>query len=336
MVQKRMSILIGLLSIAIVAIGLIQAGVVRRETSNALVADHEATARAALEQAELRVQLARAKQSLAAWAYGSNLTEYNLIKKTQASAEFAELAKTVAEELKQIDFQALRNDDLKRRFTKLTRLDYAALPEEKFKELLQAVASMESNYAKIKICSYKDKTNCHFALDPEITEILGTSNDPKELEYYWTQWHEKAGKPAKEAFQKYVDLNKESAILNGFNNGAEVWLNEYDDPSFEQQVEDVIVQIRPLYEQIHAYVRFKLRQKYGPAIVSENGPIPIHLLGNMWGQTWEGIADITTPFPEKKLIDVTDEMIKQGYNPLKMFKMGDDFFQSLNMTKLPQ
>uniref|UniRef100_A0A182SB90 Angiotensin-converting enzyme n=1 Tax=Anopheles maculatus TaxID=74869 RepID=A0A182SB90_9DIPT len=29
-------------------------------------------------------------------------------------------------------------------------------------------------------------------------------------------------------------------------------------------------------------------------------------------------------------------MIRQGYTPIKMFEMGDDFFTSLNMTKLPQ
>ncbi|XP_055638227.1 angiotensin-converting enzyme-like [Toxorhynchites rutilus septentrionalis] len=29
-------------------------------------------------------------------------------------------------------------------------------------------------------------------------------------------------------------------------------------------------------------------------------------------------------------------MVKQGYNPTKMFQMGDEFFVSLNMTKLPQ
>lgn len=243
---------------------------------------------------------------------------------------------SVAEELRQFDYRTFRNEDLKRRFKRLAVLGYAALPEDKFKELFGAVSSMESNYAKIKICSYRDNTNCHMTLDPEITELLGNSRDPEELKYYWVEWYNKAGKPTRESFQKYVDLNKESAKLNGFSNGAEVWLDEYDDPTFEQQVQDVITQIRPLYEQIHAYVRHKLRQKYGDAVVSKKGPIPIHLLGNMWGQTWEGIADLTTPFPEKKLLDVTDEMVEQGYTPLKMFQMGDDFFQSLNMTKLPQ
>ena len=36
----------------------------------------------------------------------------------------------------------------------------------------------------------------------------------------------------------------------------------------------------PLYKELHAYVRFRLREVYGPHIVHEKAPIPIHLLGN--------------------------------------------------------
>lgn len=125
-------------------------------------------------------------------------------------------------------------------------------------------------------------------------------------------------------------------VISDYTSGAEAWLDEYDDDSFEQQLENIFDQIRPLYEQLHAYVRFRLRQKYGDDIVSEKGPIPMHLLGNMWAQTWEEIASLIVPYPDKKLFDVTPEMVKQNYTPIKMFQMGDDFFQSLNMTKLPQ
>lgn len=332
MPRYRISILI-VLALAI-ACTVVHAGVVRR--SNDILPKNEAKALHALKRAEKRFQESKAKQTIAAWDYTSNLTEYNQQRKIQTSAEFAEVAKSVAREMQQYDYDAFRNQDLKRRFQKLTALDKTALPEDQYTELLEAISSMESNYAKIKVCSFKDRSNCTLTLDPEITEIIATSRDPEELKYYWTEWFDKAGRPTKPAFLKYLNLTKEVARLNGFDNYADLWLKEYDDPTFEQQVENVIEQIRPLYEQIHGYVRYKLREKYGSDVVSETGPIPIHLLGNLWGQVWENIADFTTPFPEKKLLDVTKEMNKQGYTPLKMFHMGDDFFQSLNMTKLPQ
>lgn len=53
-------------------------------------------------------------------------------------------------------------------------------------------------------------------------------------------------------------------------------------------MENIFDQIRPLYQQLHAYVRYQLKLKYGD-IVSETEPIPMHLLGNMWGQSWENV-----------------------------------------------
>lgn len=121
-----------------------------------------------------------------------------------------------------------------------------------------------------------------------------------------------------------------------YTSGAEDWLSEYEDDTFEQQLESIFDEIRPLYEELHGYVRWRLRKVYGNDVVSEKGPIPMHLLGNMWGQTWGEIADIISPFPEKPLIDVGEEMIRQGITAKKMFEMGDDFFTSLNLIKLPQ
>lgn len=39
------------------------------------------------------------------------------------------------------------------------------------------------------------------------------------------------------------------------------------------------LQIKPLYEQLHAYVRHKLGQVYGPELISSTGSLPAHLLG---------------------------------------------------------
>jgi Angiotensin-converting enzyme. len=44
-------------------------------------------------------------------------------------------------------------------------------------------------------------------------------------------------------------------------------------------MEDVWEQIRPLYEQLHAYVRRKLRDLYGPEKISKEAPLPAHILG---------------------------------------------------------
>lgn len=82
-------------------------------------------------------------------------------------------------------------------------------------------------------------------------------------------------------------------------------------------------------------MRHTLKQKFGD-LIDEKGSLPAHLLGNMWAQSWEGIYKYTAPYPNKKSTDVTDEMINQDYTPLKMFKLGEKFYESLNMSALPQ
>jgi hypothetical protein len=48
---------------------------------------------------------------------------------------------------------------------------------------------------------------------------------------------------------------------------------------FRNEMELVWNQIKPLYEQLHAYVRRKLRDLYGPEKISREAPLPAHILG---------------------------------------------------------
>jgi peptidyl-dipeptidase A len=65
-----------------------------------------------------------------------------------------------------------------------------------------------------------------------------------------------------------------------FKNAAEYWLFPYESPTFRYELEGVWDEVRPLYEQLHAYVRRKLRDLYGPDKVSRKAPLPAHILGN--------------------------------------------------------
>lgn len=58
-----------------------------------------------------------------------------------------------------------------------------------------------------------------------------------------------------------------------------MWQTDYEVDDFEAQLAKLWEDIKPLYLQIHAYVRKRLRDKYGEEIVSAKGPIPAHLLG---------------------------------------------------------
>ena len=77
-------------------------------------------------------------------------------------------------------------------------------------------------------------------------------------------------------------------------------------------LENILEDLKPLHMQIHAYVRRQLRKKYGDNVVSKDGLIPAHLLGNMWSESWENIADFTLPFPGKTMPDPTPSMVAQS------------------------
>lgn len=64
-----------------------------------------------------------------------------------------------------------------------------------------------------------------------------------------------------------------------FKNAAEYWLFPYESPTFRYELEGVWEEVRPLYELLHAYVRRKLRDLYGPDKLSRKAPLPAHILG---------------------------------------------------------
>ena len=79
----------------------------------------------------------------------------------------------------------------------------------------------------------------------------------------------------------------------------------------------------------------QLNKKYGDKVVSKTGPIPAHLFGNMWAQSWGYLYQELEPFKGVAAIDVTPELVKQKYDAKKMVQMGEAFYTSLGMPPLP-
>jgi peptidyl-dipeptidase A len=94
-------------------------------------------------------------------------------------------------------------------------------------------------------------------------------------------------------------------------------------------------QLKPLYEQLHCYVRGRLGKLYGKEKVPQTGPIPAHLLGNMWAQEWGNIYPLVEPYQGQGKLDVDAALKAKGYDPIKMVKLGESFFTSLGLDPLP-
>src|SRR5207302_3409838 len=112
--------------------------------------------------------------------------------------------------------------------------------------------------------------------------------------------------------------------------------SKYDKPpdAFTAEMDRLWEQVRPLYLSLHAYVRAKLHEKYGDAAPA-SGPIPAHLLGNMWAQEWENIYPLVAPKDANPGYDLTEILKKRKTDYRQMVKYGEHFFVSLGFKSLP-
>lgn len=170
----------------------------------------------------------------------------------------------------------------------------------------------------------------------ELSRVLRTSHKPDELLEAWRGWHAIAA-PLKTKFVRYVDLANQGAREIGFADVGALWRAGYDmsPDDFEADVERLWGEVRPLYDALHCYVHAKLRAKYGGDQVPDHGPIPAHLLGNMWAQEWNNIYDIVAPFPTEPSLDVGRKLKSDHWDALKMVRQGERFFTALGFDPLP-
>jgi peptidyl-dipeptidase A len=203
-------------------------------------------------------------------------------------------------------------------------------------ELAQLVSSMEGEYGRGKYCPRGTEEGEDGCLDiEEITEIMATSRDPQRLREVWEGWRTIAP-PMKDRYARFVTLSNKGAKEIGFADTGAMWKSRYDMPAddFAKELDRLWEQLRPLYVSLHTYVRTKLRAKYGDAVPAE-GPIPAHLLGNIWAQDWTNVYDLVAPPRKSGEVPLTDVLKAKKVSPVDMVRYGERFFTSLGFEKLP-
>ena len=176
------------------------------------------------------------------------------------------------------------------------------------------------------------------------TELLmSQSTDPALLAAVWTRWHDitvtpdESGRTMKDDYLRLVTLANAGARELGYGDLGQLWRSKYDMPAdaFAAETDRLWEQVKPLYTQLHCYVRAKLNERYGDALAPLDQPIRADLLGNMWAQQWGALADSVSP-PGGPGIDLTQLLSSEGYDPLRMVQTGEAFFSSLGFAPLPQ
>ena len=224
----------------------------------------------------------------------------------------------------------------KRRMLNILKSSFVMPPplnKELASELSSITTSLEAMYGSGEHC-YEDGT-CY---DLEAFEsIIDNSRDPEELLRAWQGWHE-IGKPMRPMYMRMVDIGNQGSRDLGYEGLSDLWFSKYDMPAddFLNETDRVWEEVKPLYDALHCHVRAKLNEHYGDDVVPESGPLPVHLLGNMWGQSWSNIYDLVyTEESQQNSVNVSKIIEEKGLDEIDMVKYAEDFFLSIGFEPLP-
>lgn len=127
---------------------------------------------------------------------------------------------------------------------------------------------MTTIYNSATVCPYEEQ-NCNatstnrLTLDPDISDRMAKSRNFDELKYLWIQWRKASGKLMRRNYKDYVTLMNEVAIGNGYPTAADYWKSDFEDPMFEQNIDKLWSEVKPLYDTLHTYMKYKLIEIYG-------------------------------------------------------------------------
>ncbi|XP_057682764.1 angiotensin-converting enzyme [Corythoichthys intestinalis] len=293
----------------------------------------ELDAKNLLEEFNSTAEVAFNAYTEASWAYNTDINEANKQIMLQKSLEMSAHTLKYGLRARQFDTTDFQDATTRRIVLKLSEIDKAALPPQQLEEFNTIVSDMETKYSVAEVC--RENGQCH-PLDPDLQKIMAESRDYDELLFAWKGWRDAAGKILRSDYKRYVELSNEAAVLNGYSDNGASWRSLYETPTFEEDLEVLWKELEPLYLNVHAYVRRALYKKFGPKRINLRGPIPAHLLGNMWAQTWSGIMDLVMPYPDATQVDATPAMVAQGWDAKRMFQESDRFFTSLGLLPMPK
>lgn len=150
------------------------------------------------------------------------------------------------------------------------------------------------------IKSVNNTSNETLQLDINVlNKILGDLNaEPEEKLHAWKSYRDAIGPKVRTDYAEFVRFKNMVARANGYADEGAYKRRNYEVNNLEEIAEKFWEELKPFYEELHAYVRFRMSQKFGEHFKRDEA-MPAHLLGNMWALTWTGIYDHIVPYPGK-------------------------------------
>ena len=275
-------------------------------------------------------------QNQAGWVQQTYITDDTEALEARGNQEYIEAIARFAKDATRYDRVDVPSDQ--RRMLNLLKLSLVmatpADPKEA-EELTKITARLEATYGKGRWCTDPERPETCLNID-DVTKVMATSRDDKRLREVWEGWHT-ISPPMRNDYARFVELSNRGARELGFADTGAMWRAKYDMPpdDFTKELDRLWDQVRPLYLELHAYVRAKLHEKYGDAVPA-TGPIPAHLLGNIWAQDWSNLEPLVAPPGAGAGYSLTEILKRRNIAALDMVRIGERFYTSLDFAALPK
>ena len=265
----------------------------------------------------------------ACWDYETNITRTTENNRAAAILDFSRFMLEARESVSNFDTSQLP-EDVKRQLYFIR--NYPILKDAiKRKKLAEITGKMATIYSEAKVNDPRTGKK-NRSLIPGLEEVMARSRNYNALLFAWKGWHDATGPSLRSLYKQYVVLSKESARDSNFVDMGAYWRFQYEVEDLEAVVASFWDDIKPLYLELHAFVRYKLGRVYPQ--VREQTAIPANVLGSMWSQDWSNIYPLVKPFSGKSNLDVS-EALRESYSVEKMLQLAESFYLSLRMPKLP-
>ena len=334
LIRRNYRLLLGLLLLLLMGVSLMSS-CVNNETAGPTSTGNLEEAKAFLNDAEKQLLDLNIKYARADWIKSTFITDDTEALSAQTNTDLIAATTELAEKARRFEKLNLSPDDKRKLLLLKLSLTLPAPKDPKEREeLTKIAASMEGDYGKGKYCPDGDQSKCLSLGDME--QKMAESRDPEELKKIWLGWHQ-VSPPYRKDYIRFVELSNKGAQEMGFKDTGAMWRAKYDmEPdAFAAEMERLWQQVKPLYDSLYKYTRHKLSEKYGKDVVAEDKPIPAHLLGNMWAQTWSNIYPILAPSGGDRGYDLTQILKSRNTDPKQMVRYGESFFTSLGFEQLP-
>lgn len=171
----------------------------------------------------------------------------------------------------------------------------------------------------------------------DIDRELLTNRDLDARRAFW-EVSKTIGTPLRDGLLRLRDLRNQVARELGYDDFFALQVADYGVTVDEMMAlcDGFLADVRPIYEQLHAWAKHSLAARYG--VEPPEGMIPAHWLSNRWGQDWPGLVDgvdMDAPFAGKPKEFIT-EQAERFYISLGFPALPRSFYEKSDLYPVPE